>query len=279
MTIRELLILGRKELNDWGGTDTVELDSSLILGHVLKIRREQLLARFTDTISQESSEEFLALIEKRCQNYPVAYLTGVREFFGRDFKVARGVLCPRPDTEIIIEKALELLDGNPPSAPLLDLCSGSGCIGLTIALEKGDSSIICADIDGAPQRAFEENKRLLHAHNADFIRSDLFKNLTGPFAMILTNPPYLTTEETQNRMNDDWIEPALALDGGPDGLDLIRKIIHESIDYLAPEGYLLVEAAPSQMVAMESLMIESGFNNVDTVLDLAGYKRVMYGRR
>ncbi len=277
MTIREILLKGREELTAAGISDTVELDTSLLLCHALGIGREQLYARLTDPVDDERGEAFLELVRKRCGNYPVAYLTGTREFFGRDFAVGAGILCPRPDTEILVEKALEIM-GALPCQRILDLCSGSGCIGLTMALEKPESSVLCADIGEEPERIFALNRERLGVPNARFVRSDLFEKVEGTFGLILTNPPYLTTAETAERMEEGWKEPALALDGGPDGLVLIDKIVKKSIEHIAPEGYLLVEAAPEQMGRILEFMGTAGFTSLGTADDLAGRKRVAYGR-
>ncbi len=268
---------GREELSRSGVSDTVDLDTSLLLCHVLKMGREKLYARLSDPVDDAAAEAFLNLTRLRSQNHPVAYLTGTKEFFGRDFAVGGGVLCPRPDTEIIVEKALEFL-GDFQGETLLDLCSGSGCIGLTMALEKPELSVLCSDIDEAPEKYFQINRERLQAANARFVRSDLFENIGGPFSLILTNPPYLTEVETRERMGEGWIEPALALDGGPDGLILIEKIVKKSIDHIAPEGYLLIEAAPGQMGRILDMMRTAGYSSLGTADDLAGRQRVAYGR-
>jgi release factor glutamine methyltransferase len=277
MTTRELLMKGREELARSGISETVDLDTSLLLCHVLGISREKLYARLTDPVDEASAEAFLNLTRRRSRNHPVAYLTGTKEFFGREFAVGEGVLCPRPDTEIIVEKALEILEGFPGDT-LLDLCSGSGCIGLTMALEKPELSVLCADIDEGPKEYFHINRERLKAPRARFVRSDLFDNIRGAFSLILTNPPYLTAGETEERMNEGWIEPSLALDGGPDGLVLIEKIVKESIDHIAPEGYLLIEAAPGQMGRILDMMRTAGYSSLGTADDLAGRQRVAYGR-
>jgi release factor glutamine methyltransferase len=277
MTIRELLRRGRIILNDSGISDTVDLDSSLLLCHVLGIRREQLFARLTDSVNEEASKSFLELTRKRADNYPVAYLTGQKEFYGRNFFVEEGVLCPRPDTEIIVEKSLEFL--TPHSSPtILDLCSGSGCIGLTLGLERKDSTVLCGDIGATPENIFQKNKAALNAENTRFVRTDLFEKVEGSFQLIATNPPYLTAQETTERMEEGWKEPALALDGGDDGLDLIKKIVIKSIEYLSQEGYLLIEAAPDQMGPIIKMMETAGFTSLGTADDLAGKERVAYGQ-
>ncbi|MDC7221885.1 MAG: peptide chain release factor N(5)-glutamine methyltransferase [Spirochaetales bacterium] len=278
MTVRELLREGRELLSRSGISDTVDLDTSLLLCHVLGIGREKLFALLPDPVDEAGAEEFLKLTEQRCRNYPVAYLTGSKEFFGRDFTVGEGVLCPRPDTEILVEKSLEFLEGQD-EPELLDLCSGSGCVGLTLALERPDSRVVCVDIDEAPEKAFYKNRESLEAKNASFTRSNLFRNVKGLFHLIATNPPYLTSDETSERMDEGWKEPALALDGGEDGLDLVEEIVKKSIDYLAPEGYLLIEAHPEQMTGILQMMGTAGFTSLGTADDLAGRKRVAYGRR
>ncbi len=277
MTVAELLRREREVLTASGISDTVDLDTSLLLCHVMGWKREQLYARLPDPVPEEAARKFSELTELRSRNYPVAYLTGYREFYGRDFFVEEGVLCPRPDTEIIVEKSLEFLTPLP-SPAVLDLCSGSGCIGLTLALEYPVSQVVCADIAEEPERAFTKNRLALGAENARFVHSDLFSGVEGIFDLIATNPPYLTERETRDRMDEGWKEPALALDGGADGLDLIEKIILKSIDYLSSGGYLLIEAAPDQMEQILDMMGTAGFTSLGTADDLAGRQRVAYGR-
>ncbi|MDC7239467.1 MAG: peptide chain release factor N(5)-glutamine methyltransferase, partial [Spirochaetales bacterium] len=208
--------------------------------------------------------------------YPVAYITGTKEFFGRDFHVREGILCPRPDTEVLIEEALAEIDRRE-YRRVHDLCTGSGCIALTLALERPDLEVSASDISPTVETVFAINRKALEADRVGFSLGNLLENIEGPLDLIATNPPYLTTGETDERMEDSWKEPALALDGGDDGLDLIRIIIPDAARLLKEEGMLMIEADPRQMDAMESLMKDNGFNKIRRICDLAGDERVILG--
>ena len=211
-------------------SDSPWLDATLLLSHTTGEKREKILASFPDELSQDNYIRFLELIRLRQEGHPVAYLTGKKEFFGRDFYVKRGILCPRPDTEVLIEEAMErICRSNYRSVH--DLCTGSGCIALTLALENPEISVSASDISPVSEEIFRKNREELCSDSlrVPFTRTSLFEELKGPFDLIVTNPPYLTTDETDQRMNEGWKEPSLALDGGVDGLDLIRIIIPEAL--------------------------------------------------
>ena len=279
MTIREALTRASGLIRD---SDSPWLDATVLLGAVTGMSREKLLASFPDPLSEELYISFMQLIEKRREGFPVAYLTGQKEFYGRPFKVTEGILCPRPDTEILVEGALkQILERG--YRRVHDLCTGSGCIALTLALEEPELQVSASDISTRSEEIFQKNCRLLDEEGiipppaVRFIRTSLLDDIPPPLDMIVTNPPYLTTDETDERMDGDWKEPALALDGGPDGLDLIRIIIPEAYNRLVPGGCLMIEAAPPQMPGIRELMEEAGFSNIWILQDLAYRDRVMGG--
>lgn len=277
MLIREALAEGKNILAGNLQDHNLNLDSSLLLAFCLNISREKLYASLGDELDAENLESFMNLIHKRSQGYPLAYITGVKEFYGRDFQLCEGLLCPRPDTEILVEQGISWLSQftGTERARVLDLCSGTACIGLTIACES-PSDVLCADISPLAEEYFEINRKALQAR-AKFVRSDLFSSVSGPFHLILTNPPYLTTEETRERLDDRWKEPALALDGGPEGLDQIRVIIEKAPLFLHKGGALMIEADPSQMDLMADAMVKRGFTKVEIIHDLADNCRVIKG--
>ncbi|MDC7232036.1 MAG: peptide chain release factor N(5)-glutamine methyltransferase [Spirochaetales bacterium] len=273
ISIREALIRGSRLLTD---SESPWLDACLLLGKELGWSREKLLASYPDVLDQKVYADYMELIEKRSQGYPVAYITGNKEFFGRDFHVREGILCPRPDTEILIEEALKHIEKRR-YRRVHDLCTGSGCIGLTLALENPELSVSVSDISPVSRDVFEINRKNLGADTVPFTLTSLFEGLSGSLDLIVTNPPYLTTSETEERMDSSWKEPELALDGGNDGLDLIRTIIREAPALLTIEGMLMIEADPRQMEAMASLMEAAGFCRIERVRDLAGDERVILG--
>jgi len=277
MLIREALAEGLQKLTENLNDRNLNLDTSLLMGHCLGVTREKLYAMLGDELPEKSYPVFMGYIEKRSQGYPLAYITGFKEFYGRNFFLCEGLLCPRPDTEVLLEEGLEWLSKEAFSFTprVLDLCSGTGCIGLSVACETG-SDVLCADISPKAEEYFEINRRALETQ-ARFVRSDLFSSIEGRFHLILTNPPYLTSNETQERMDDRWKEPALALDGGPEGLDLIKVIIDEAPDYLYPGGALMIESDPSQMTYMSRRMEKRGFTELEIIPDLADDNRVIKG--
>lgn len=279
MTVRQALKEGAERL-EGTGTDTARLDSSLLLCHSTGMTKEKLYASLPDEVSSGAELLFRELIEKRAAGYPVAYLTGKKEFFGLPFFIEEGVLCPRPDTELLVEKVLDLTENNSTLTEILDLCTGSGCIAIAIKA-KGPASlnVSASDISTAAEKVFMRNNCTLTAGRITFTKSSLFENIEGTFDIIVTNPPYLTTAETEERVNEGWKEPSLALDGGSDGLDLIRTIIGEAPDYLNAGGYLLIEAHPAQMESMKFCMEQKGFADIVILKDLPGLDRVICGRK
>lgn len=274
ISIREALTAGSRLLVD---SESPWLDACLLLAERLGWSREKLLASFPDILEPDVYADFMKLIEKRSQGYPVAYITGTKEFFGRDFYVEEGILCPRPDTEILIEEALHQID-QLRYKRVHDLCTGSGCIALTLALENPVLDVSASDISEISEKIFKKNRESLTSGSVRFIRTSLFDGMEESLDLIVTNPPYLTREETDLRMNQNWKEPALALDGGEDGLDLIRTIIREAPSRLNPRGMLMIEADPRQMDSMEALLSNENFTSIQRVRDLAGDERVILGR-
>ena len=274
ITVRDALQEQSRRLTD---SESPWLDATLLLAEVTGKRREQILASFPDPLGSDELHAFETLITRRAEGYPVAYLTGTKEFFGRPFHVREGILCPRPDTEIIVEEALTLMDSEGLSR-VHDLCTGSGCIALTLALERPETQISASDISEISKEVFEINRCALKAGEIPYTLGSLLDNVNGPLDMIVSNPPYLTTKETEDRMEEKWKEPALALDGGQDGLDLIRTLIPQAADRLISGGFLLIEADPRQMESMAILMRDAGFGSIRVIQDLAGDDRVIRGR-
>jgi release factor glutamine methyltransferase len=273
ISIREALLAGSQRLVD---SESPWLDACLLLGQTLGWRREKLLASYPDILDKNIFADYMGLIDKRSLGYPIAYITGIKEFYGRDFYVKEGILCPRPDTEILIEEALQQIHSHQ-YRRVHDLCTGSGCIALTLSLENPDLTVSASDISEISDAVFKKNRKSLDAEAVSFKLTSLFNDIEGPLDLIVTNPPYLTTEECDDRMDQKWREPTLALDGGADGLDLIRIIIEQAPYLLSNKGMLMIEADPRQMGDMEQLLSENGFNDIKRVCDLAGDERVILG--
>ena len=283
MTLRETLAEGLRLLKLPGensSVDTPALDAALLLAETFKIRREELLFRDTETVGETEREEFFSLVERRRSGECVAYILGRKEFRGLDFIVNPHVLVPRPDTETLVEAALEYIDtfsvNNDLS--LLDLCTGSGAVGISLKKERPFLSVTVSDISRDALDVAAENANVHVGVGAvEIIQSDLFENITGRFNIILSNPPYIPVGDLSALSPEVQREPRLALDGGEDGLELIRKIISQAPDRLLPGGGLFLEAAPEQMPEIRTILEEQGFSSIKTWKDLAGRERVISG--
>lgn len=285
MTIREVLAEGRKRLETRSPSASIEtpaLDASLLLAEALGTTRTKLLIRADESLHEAAREKFAGFLERRRKGECIAYILGRKEFRGLDFSVNPKVLVPRPDTETLVEAALEYLSlpalrRGVKSASLLDLCTGSGALAVSIANEHGNLLLSASDISEEALLTAEMNAARLLGGNAEiaFIKSDLFENIPGRFDIIVSNPPYIPTKELAALSPEVRGEPALALNGGEDGLDLIKRIISASPDHLLPGGFLALEADPREMPQIERLLECRGFAEVKFRKDLAGKDRVI----
>jgi len=288
MTVREALAEGTASLAA-AGIDPPGLDSSLLLAEVLDTSRSKLTAAAHDNISQESIAAFRQLIKRRQSGECVAYILGRKEFYGLEFLVNPSVLVPRPDTETLIEVigsgewgggVAALGSGEPPR--VLDLCTGSGAIAIALKHTMPELEVWATDISiEALETAKTNAARLLPPQSIHFLHGDLYTPLFliphSSFLIIVSNPPYVPKPELPSLSPEVRMEPALALDGGDDGLDVIRKIVSRAPEFLCKGGCLLLEADPRQMAAIASLYKEAGFSDIQTHADLSGRERVISG--
>ena len=282
MTIREILVQGKLLLASPSCSaciDTPDLDAALLLGNAVQKTRTQLLMSNTDTISEAEKARFFALIDRRRNGECIAYILGSKEFRGLDFSVNPSVLVPRPDTETLVEAALPYIDIQAKSSPaLLDLCTGSGAVAVSLKNECPQLSVSASDIShDALETARYNAQKLLgtEPESITFIQSDLFKDISSRFDIIVSNPPYIPTAELSSLSHEVRHEPELALDGGDDGLSLIREIIAEARNHLTLMGILLVEADPRQMRSIRMLLEMQGFSGICVHKDLANDDRVI----
>lgn len=278
MTVRDVLKEGSDYLKECR-IETAYLDSSLLLSRCMGISKEKLYASFPDIVEDREYSSFREMLLKRAEGHPIAYILGEKEFFGLNFHIEEGVLCPRPDTELLVEKVLTLTENDSTLKDVLDLCTGTGCIAISLKVNNKGLNVSASDISPDAERIFSINNCSLADESITFKKSSLFDRIEGTFDIIVSNPPYLTTAETDQRMDEGWKEPGLALDGGEDGLDLIRIIIGEAPSFLNERGYLLIEAHPDQMESMRACMKEKGFENIIILKDLPGLDRVICGRK
>ena len=285
MTYREFLAAKAAELRSrqTGSDDTAFLDVSLILAHCLGIPRTQLLMKYPETIAAgDIPPAFEAGWARRLAGESVAYVVGRKEFFGRDFLVYRRVLAPRPDTETLVSAAIELGDAMEPDSHALrlhDLCTGSGAVAISIAAERPAWSVSASDISADALDVARVNASLLLEKKLPFLLADLLVGLEGPFDIITANPPYVPTAETAALLSQGWNEPALALDGGPDGLDIVSRLVRQACAVLAPGGFLLIETDALQSESLRVMFRNEGFVDIRVWRDLAGLDRITGARK
>lgn len=272
-TIAQLLAASR--LPD---SDTPTLDIELLLAHVLGKSRSYLLTWPERELTADQLVAFDALLQRRLRGEPVAYLLGNQGFWSLELRVSPDTLIPRPDTERLVEVALEL--GPPHAARVLDLGTGTGAIALALAAERSQWQVVGVDrMPGAVALA-ETNRSQLNLTNARFLTSGWFSALTGQrFELIVSNPPYIAADDPHLQQGDVRFEPASALVSGADGLDDIRYIIDTVPGYLTPGGWLLLEHGWQQADAVRALLTQAGFAAVQSWRDLGGQQRVSGGRR
>lgn len=263
-----------------------KLIAEIVFSHVLNIDRMMLFTKYRDDIEDEEIEKIRYFIQKiGREKFPVQYLLNEQEFYGRKFYVDRGVLIPRQDTEILVEKMIDTLKDkvlkNEIHPKILDIGVGSGIIGITAALEIESSYVLGVDISDKALETAQKNKEILKVSNIKFLKSDLFENVEfREFDMIVSNPPYISLNEV-GIMSDDTLlhEPSEALFAENDGLYFYYEICQKASDYLADFGYLLFEIGYKQGKNVAKIMASSGFKNIEVVKDLAGLDRVVIGQK
>lgn len=291
MTVQELWKEGNRILSEEGIAEAM-LDSRYLLEWVLQCNHSFLLLNPQFEATEEQRKQFFLVIEQRRQHIPLQYITGEQEFMGYSFLVNENVLIPRQDTEILVETVLEHLSKNEnkqDSLEILDLCCGSGCIGISIWKQRKESagkqlienvgSVTLSDISPQALLVAKENAKRLVA-DVKFEESNLFETLEGRYDVIVSNPPYIPSAVVDTLMPEvrDY-EPRLALDGTEDGLHFYRSIIKQAKDYLKEEGYVFFEIGFDQAEDIRKIFVEEGYESVVVKQDLAGLDRVVYARR
>lgn len=274
MQYAKLYQIGKEQLQKAGITDA-ELDARLLLEFICHTDRNALYAHGDQEIEDEKMHDFLQLIEKRAVHIPLQHLTGEQNFMGLDFLVNEHVLIPRQDTEILVEEIMrDLHDG----IRILDMCTGSGCILLSLLHYSNDCSGVGVDVSEDALAVARQNADRLAEKQAVFIQSDLFEKVEGSFDLIVSNPPYIRSQEIAGLMPEvREHEPHLALDGKNDGLHFYREIIKEAMLHLKRGGQLFFEIGYDQGEAVQALLAANGYTEIAVVKDYAGLDRVVYG--
>ncbi len=262
---------------DLPDSPSARLDAEWLLAAALNKSTSYLRTWSEREVPAECAERFAADLERRRQGEPVAYILGRQGFWSLELEVAADTLIPRPDTELLVETALQLLPAAP--ARVLDLGTGTGAIALALATERPAWQVCGVDRIEAAVRLAERNRLRLGLHNAAFTLSDWFAGLNGErFQMIVSNPPYIPASDPHLLQGDVRFEPQSALIAGADGLDDIRTIIAQAAAHLQSGGWLLLEHGYDQAEAVRMLLLSHGFEDVQSRLDLGGHERISLGR-
>ncbi|MDO4293054.1 MAG: peptide chain release factor N(5)-glutamine methyltransferase [Eubacteriales bacterium] len=274
MTYRDLYEAGKRQL-DSAGVAEAALDARLLLEYVCHTGRNDLLVHGEQPVEEAREKEYRSLIERRAQRIPLQQLTGEQEFMGLTFLVDEHVLIPRQDTEVLVEEVMkELHDG----FRILDLCTGSGCILLSLLHYSNGCSGVGTDLMHDALDIARKNAERLGEENAVFVQGDLFSGVEGRFEIIVSNPPYIPTDVIPTLMDEVRLhEPLTALDGGADGLDFYRRIAREAKAHLCGGGQLFLEIGYDQGEAVTRLLEKEGYRDISCTQDFAGLDRVVCG--
>ncbi|MDF2484640.1 MAG: hypothetical protein K0R46_808 [Herbinix sp.] len=273
-TYKQLLQTGRELLKQQGIADA-DVDAWYLLAHVFRIKRTDLLLKGDLPVEEHLKDQYLQLLRRRAGHTPLQHITGTQEFMGLEFNVSGDVLVPRQDTEILVEELLKVCENK----SVLDMCTGSGCIIISLAKLGELSRAVGVDLSSKALTIANGNV-LKHKVKVDLIQSDLFEQVKESFDILVSNPPYIPSEEIRDLMPEvrDY-EPLMALDGSEDGLEFYRRISHEGMSFLNPGGLIFYEIGHNQGETVKQILIEEGFTDVIIKKDLSGLDRVVIAKR
>lgn len=274
MEYAALYRMGEDKLR-YAGIEEASLDARLLLEEVCGTDRNTLLVHGDKEVTEEQRECYVNYITQRCRHIPLQHILGYQEFMGLRFAVSPAVLIPRQDTETLVEEVMRFLhDG----MHILDMCTGSGCILLSLLKYSNDCVGVGCDLSADALKVAAENAAALGIE-AEFLQSNLFEEIKGRFEVIVSNPPYIKSGSIKELMEEvREHDPMMALDGGGDGLFFYRKIVASARDYLYPGGMLFFEIGCDQADEVSGLMQDAGYKDITVCKDLAGLNRVVSGR-
>ena len=278
-TLRDAVNYGKQFLEDFG-IENAQYDATELLLLVMGISRTQYLINSMDKIDSGKLAEYAELINKRAEHIPLQHITGIVNFYGREYKVNANVLIPRQDTEILVEEVMKLTNSE---SRVLDMCTGSGCIIISLAASghTSENGAVAIDISDDALKVADYNKKYNNADYIKLIKSDMFssseceqyKNEDNRFDVIVSNPPYIPTKDIDELSEEVRLhDPVLALDGDTDGLT------KQSVNYLKENGYLCYEIGYNQAEDVRNIMEQCGYSGIKVIKDLAGLDRVVIGR-
>lgn len=276
MNIKEIIEKANKILIENNISES-NLKAKIILANILNIDKSYLTINYEKDLSQEIENVFFQKINMLIENEPVQYITNNQEFYGYNFYVDKNVLIPQPDTEVLVEEIINLAKKQEKNLKILDLCTGSGAIAVSIYKNLENVEISASDISKPALEVanmnFQKNECKIN-----LIESNLFENINDKFDIIVSNPPYIETEIIKTLSEEVKKEPILALDGGEDGLDFYRKIIEDAKEYLNENGYLAFEIGYNQKDVVEKILRDGGYRNIYSRKDLSGNDRIVVGQ-
>ena len=277
VTVAELLASARTVLREHG-KDTPGLDAKLLFMHASGFSEVDLISRETEVASSVAANQFSIFLERRLNGEPVHRITGVREFYGRSFVLSPETLVPRPDTETLIECVLGRFGVADAELRILEIGTGSGIIAVTLAAELKNASFVATDVNSAALSTAKKNAEAHDvAHLISFQEADVFQGVTGKFNLIVSNPPYIPTQDIDGLQEEvTKYDPRLALDGGSDGLNFYRKIFEDAETFLEEPYGVFVEIGFDQQQVVSEIANENGFKVREITKDMAGMNRVMY---
>lgn len=277
MVIREALEYGSKNLANNLYTNPLN-ESRQILSFLLEKDISFLYIYPDFQLNKEVEEKFVKIINKRRENYPLEYILNSADFYKRDFYVDERCLIPRWDTENLIE-AVKEKSKNISNPKILEIGPGSGAISITLALELKNAFITGADISKDALKVCNINLNKYQIDDVEFIYSNLFENIKNKYDIIISNPPYIKSEDMNFLQEEVKKEPVLALDGGVDGLDFYKTISEESRDYLKKDGFLIFEIGHDQYDKVKEILINNKYIDINYKKDIQGFKRVIFGKK
>ena len=280
MNIKEAIKLGVDELNK-NNIDEANLKVKMLLSYILDKPKEYLIINAEERIIKSNEKKFIKGIGKLKRNVPIQYVIHKQEFMGYEFYVDENVLIPQPDTEVLVEEVIKIakefikMHKEGKEIEILDLCAGSGAIGISLSKILGeDAFVTVSDISEEILDIVEINCRKNIA-NLRMVPSDLFDNIYGKFDIIVSNPPYIETDVIKTLSKEVQNEPVFALDGGQDGLDFYRRIIKDAKNFLRENGFLALEIGYNQRESVEKLLKENNYKNIYSKKDLGGNDRIV----
>lgn len=274
MKIKEIILKSNIVLKENNIEDSL-IKIRILLSYLLNKNKEYLLIHNEDEISKEIEEKFFFYLDKIKNNYPIQYITNKQEFMGFEFYVDENVLIPRPDTEILVEEVISIINKE---NKILDLCTGSGAIGISIGKINSNMQIFLSDISEKALEVARKNSEKLEV-KTNIIKSNLFENINEKFDIIVSNPPYIETNVIETLAKDVQNEPNIALDGGDDGLYFYKKIANESKRYLEENGILALEIGYNQKINVMEILKKEGYKNIYSKKDYGNNDRIIIARK